>query len=246
MQDAARSVELLRALHGGSPRVLGEDFAGGAALSRAWIDAVDGARAIAVDLDRAALARADGSRVETHVLDVRDPRVASLGPCDVVHAGNFSLGELATHDELEQWCHAAHARLAPGGVVVCDVYGGESAWRRGALQRKRVLDDGAILHWTFEQREVDPLACRVVNTLSFRVVRTGEVVIDLADAFVYRWRLWSVPELRRALEHAGFRHAEVRTAIDADGRPGNVVGCGSNLATGFVAVVSARSGGVAR
>jgi hypothetical protein len=37
VQSPPDVVRMLRALHGGQPRVLGEDFCGTAALARAWI-----------------------------------------------------------------------------------------------------------------------------------------------------------------------------------------------------------------
>lgn len=220
VQDPERTVELLRALHGGDPRVLGEDFAGTAALSRAWVRAIEGGRAHATDLDPARLAHAPHPRVATHALDVRAPELARHGPCDVVHAGNFSLGELHARAELLGWARTARARLAPGGIVAADTYGGESAWRRGVLERRRFEPDGLEIRWLWEQRSANPLSAEVVNALSFRVLRAGDVVLDLPDAFVYRWRLWSAPELVDVLGEAGFRRAEVHTALDAGPRDG--------------------------
>lgn len=214
VQDPRRAVALLRALHGGAPRVLGEDFAGSAALSRAWVDAIAEGRAYAVDVDVGSLARAPHPRVDARVLDVRSPEVAALGPCDVVHAGNFSIGELSERAELVAWTRAARARLAPDGIVALDTYGGESAWRIGALERRRTEPDGREIRWTWEQRAADPRTARVVNALSFRVLREREVVVDLPDAFVYRWRLWSIPEIADALREAGFR--DVRAHVGDD------------------------------
>lgn len=216
VQDPRRAAELLRALHGGSPAVLGEDFAGSAALSRAWAELVPGGRAIAVDRNRASLAHAPHPRVATHVLDVRAPEVARLGPCDIVHAGNFSLGELHERAEVLGWARMARARLARGGIVAADTYGGESAWRVGALERRRVEPDGSEVRWLWEQRSADPRTAEVVNALSFRVLREGEVVLDLPDAFVYRWRLWSIPEIVDVLREAGFGAVEVRTRIEGE------------------------------
>src|SRR5690606_23679903 len=138
----------------------------------------------------------------------------------VVHAGNFSLGELHARAELLGWARTARARLAPGGIVAADTYGGESAWRRGVLERRRFERDGLEIRWLWEQRSANPLSAEVVNALSFRVLRAGDVVLDLPDAFVYRWRLWSAPELVDVLGEAGFRRAEVHTALDAGPRDG--------------------------
>ena len=210
------SAELLRDVHGASPRVLGEDFAGSGALSRAWVELVPDGRAFAVDRDARNLARAVHPRVEAHVLDVRSPEVRRLGPCDVVHAGNFSLGELHERAELVGWARASHSRLARGGIVAADTYGGESAWRVGSLERRRVLEDGREIRWVWDQRSADPRTAEVVNALSFRVLRAGVVVSEMPDAFVYRWRLWSVPELVDVLCEVGFVDVTVRTCLDGE------------------------------
>ena len=46
-QTPERDVALLRAIHGGTARVLGEDFAGTGALAHAWARTVRGGRSIA-------------------------------------------------------------------------------------------------------------------------------------------------------------------------------------------------------
>lgn len=240
VQDPERAVGLLRGLHGGAPRVLGEDFAGSAALSRAWVRAVDDGRAIAVDLDRASLERAPHPRVATHVLDARSAELARLGPCDVVHAGNFSLGELHARAELLRWARTARARLRPDGIVAADTYGGESAWRTGALERRRFEAGGVEIRWMWEQRRADALTGAVVNALSFRVLRGGEVVREFPDAFVYRWRLWSVPELVDAFGEAGFGRVYVHTRADPPGAEPVAVRGASAVEHAGVALVIGR------
>ncbi len=241
VQDPQRTVALLRRLHRGRPRVLGEDFAGSAALSRAWGEHVAGGRAFAVDLDAEALAFAPDPRVSTHALDVRDRAIGRLGPCDIVHAGNFSLGELRARRDLEAWARSTHERLAPRGIAVLDTYGGESAWRLGVLERRRIELDGEELRWSWEQRSADPLTGEVVDSLSFRVLRAGEVIVDLPDAFVYRWRLWSVPELVDVLRAAGFARCEVH--VDLPDAAGATSACsdGRALHAGCVALVVGRT-----
>ena len=210
VQDPRACAAFLRALHGGDPRVLGEDFCGSAALSRAWVEAVEGGRAIAVDVDREALARAGSDpRIEVVAGDVRRAIDPARHRADVVFAGNFSAGELPTRADLVAWLGTARARLAPGGICAVDTYAGAAAWRTGARERSRWLADGTRVRWLWEQRAADPATARVVDALHFRVERAGEVVVDLPDAFVYRWRLWSPPELADALREAGFAAVEV-------------------------------------
>ncbi len=209
---------LLRAIHGGKPAVLGEDFAGTAALSHLWVDASDDARAIAVDLDAQALHRRDGhARLEKHIGDVR-----TVGaPCDVLFVGNFSIGYLHTRGELVEYLRHARGRLNDSGVFVCDTYGGESAFVLGGVHRPHPLAGGRVCRYTWEQRSADPTTGMVTNVIHFRIERAGVIEHEIMDAFVYEWRLWSVPELRDAMAEAGFArtqvYAKLADAVDDEG-----------------------------
>jgi len=219
VQSPSRLVPLLRAIHGGEPRILGEDFAGTAAVSREWVARLAGAHAIAVDIDRDVLSRAgQHDRLRTVVADVREPTSEALAPADVIFAGNFSIGELATRRDLVEYLRRSRARLNEHGVLVCDTYGGASALRVGAVERSHFTPDGARIRYTWEQRRIDPFTARVENALHFRVERAGEIVQEITDAFVYRCRLWSVPEIRDALDEAGFTASEVRSQLVSEVR----------------------------
>jgi hypothetical protein len=128
------------------PRILHEDFAGSAAVSRAWIAASDQNIAVATDLDpvaldlaqrRAADAGLDTSRLLCRVADVRAAPTDSETSlrADAIFVGNFSIGELHSRDELLTYLQSARARLAPRGVFICDTYGGAAAFRTGLVHR---------------------------------------------------------------------------------------------------------------
>ncbi len=57
-QAPRETAGLLGAIHRNGAKVLGEDFCGTAAAAAAWVRAVEGGRAIAVDRDPEPLARA--------------------------------------------------------------------------------------------------------------------------------------------------------------------------------------------
>ncbi|MFG0305180.1 MAG: class I SAM-dependent methyltransferase [Phycisphaerales bacterium JB040] len=220
VQSVDHLAPLLRAIHGARPRILGEDFSGTAALSHAWVATDPEARAVATDLDDEALRKHPAhERVDTRLADVRD--VAD--PCDVLFVGNFSIGYLHTRAELVEYLRHARSRLSgtPGGVFVCDTYGGETAWTVGDVHRPHSLGGGWVCRYTWEQSEADPLTGMVVNRIHFRVERAGVIEQEILDAFVYRWRLWSVPELRDAMADAGFRttqvYAKLAEAVDDEG-----------------------------
>lgn len=249
VQSPAHLVPLLRAIPETPPRVLGEDFSGTAALSIAWAEHAAEHSAVAADLDAEALAHhPDHPRVKKVCADVMDVR----DPCDVLFVGNFSIGYWHTRADLLRYLRHAHARLArsasprspsdlrsaplpsaipaAGGVFVCDTYGGESAFVRGAVHRDHWLTGEHVLQghrgkrvrYTWEQRDADPLTGMVTDVLHFRVIDVDQTITEeFDDAFVYRWRLWSVPELRDAMLEAGFARTEVfakvADAVDTEG-----------------------------
>ncbi|MFG0327997.1 MAG: methyltransferase domain-containing protein [Phycisphaerales bacterium JB037] len=225
VQSPGALVPFLLGLHGGQPTRLGEDFCGSAALSAAWVASADARTAIGIDLDAPTIdhARARAARRLTSDqlarLDLRvgDVRTAPDDPRDLIFVGNFSIGEIHTRPELLGYLRSVRARLAPGGVFISDTYGGESAFVAGHVHRHHSARDpelGSVrIRYTWEQRSANPLTARVVNALHFRVERGGEILDELPDAFVYDWRLWSVPELDDLLREAGFASVEVHAKL---------------------------------
>lgn len=249
VQSVDHLAPLLRAIHGGSPRMLGEDFAGTAALSRRWCEAIDGGSAVAVDLDTDTLAKhPDAPGVTRLEADVRFANT----PADVLFVGNFSIGYLHTRGELIEYLRHARSRLTPGGVFVCDTYGGDSAFIPGAVHRPhpipKALDGvgGRICRYTWEQRDADPLTGMVTNAIHFRVDHCGDIVEEMLDAFVYEWRLWSVPELRDAMGEAGLARTDVYAGLaDAVDDEGNAyvtpVEDPDELDESFIVLVAGRA-----
>jgi len=258
VQNPAALTALLRAIHGGQPRVLGEDFSGTAALSRAWVQTVPGGSAVAVDHDPEPIARAQGiPGIRAIVGDVRTASEPGTDAVDLIWVGNFSIGELKTREELIVYLRHARLRLNEGGVFVCDTYGGESAFLTGDVHRHHALPSdvadrlgvprGSRIRYTWHQRHADPLTGLVENALHFRIEHAGVVEHELGDAFVYRWRLWSVPELRDAMLEAGFTrvdcYAQLPDAIDTEGnayaKP--ITDPASELEDSFIVCIAARA-----
>lgn len=214
VQSAEDSLRLVLDEHGGAPLTLAEHFAGSAALARAFVASRAERRAVAIDLDSHALSRARGiARLQTLIGDVREARHA---PVDIVHAGNFSLGYLHTRRELVDYLRGVRASLAPGGLFACDTYGGASAFCVGSSTRRIKLGDGVELTSLWERRAADLRTARVENVLGFRVTRRGDQLAHWPEAFVYRWRLWSLPELCDALDECGFSAPRVRTSTSPE------------------------------
>ena len=198
--------------------------------------------AICVDLDAQALDRltemldpALRPKLTTRNINVFDAH----DPVDILAALNFSLCEIHERERLVRYLRNAKERLNPGGIFVADLYGGADAMAIGESEEEHA--DG--LRYIWEQRAANPLTGRVVNAMHFHLP-TGET---LRDAFVYDWRLWSVPELRDAMADAGFYSSEVHNrlggAVDDEGALHTLpVTDPEELDETFVVYVVARTG----
>ena len=85
----------------------------------------------------------------------------------------------------------------------------------------------------------------LIMALHFQVERAGDIELRLPEAFVYRWRLWSVPELRDAMIEAGFSATDVydRTpdATDEEGNAYVLAASGdSDVEDSFIVCVAGR------
>ena len=214
VQSPATQAAFLRAVHGGAPLALREDFCARAAIARAWIELDPRASALGVDCDPLALGASADPRLELRLEDVTKSSGGEKR-FDVVHAGNFSLGYLPTRERLLHYLALSRRRLEPGGIFVADTFGGASAFRVGSSERERFLPDGRRVRCLWRRVAADPSRGTVVNTLSFSVDRDGEIELELPEAFEYRWRLWSLPELREACAEVGFGGFELFEQLDS-------------------------------
>lgn len=206
------------------PTRLKEDFAGTAAVAAHWVSLHGDMRALAVDAHGPTLRRAarrcaarlgprtvDLHCVQADVAAVTRPRV------DMVAALNFSTFVYHERSALLTYFRAARRALWPDGLLVIDAYGGPGAMRTG--EQRRTIRPAAghgiepfVYHW--EQRDHDPISGRVDCRIHFTLAG-GE---GMANAFRYRWRLWSLPELCELMRAAGFAEAEVWCDGCEDGR----------------------------
>ena len=243
VQNPGALVPLIHAIHGGSPKTLGEDFSGTGALSHAWVECSGAHHAVCVDLDRAAMTKhGDHPRIEKTAADVR----TIAAPCDALFVGNFSIGYFHTRAELVAYLGHTRSRLNGGGVFLCDTYGGETAYTIGGVHRPTPMGDGRVCRYTWEQRHADPLTGMVTDVIHFRIEDAGVITHEFDEAFVYEWRLWSVPELRDAMRDAGFEATEVYAklpeAVDDEGNAyiTPIEDAESELDESFIVLVAGR------
>lgn len=236
VQDPAMESAFVRAVHGGNPTTLGEDFCGPASVARAWCGLSPRHRAVAIDRDAGPLAHAR-ERAKEHdalaespigprlVLKRGDVLRVSATPSvmvDAIAAFNFAVCELHERRDLVRYLNGALRRLRPRGVLAADLYAGTEQFSVGTYRKSIRTPDG-VVKYSWEQRQADPFSARVVNAIHFELPPSGTVrgPTRLIDAFVYHWRLWSIAELRDAMHEAGFASTQVHTSygdgLDTEG-----------------------------
>lgn len=206
----------LDAAHGHKPRTLREDFAGPAGLAAQWAGQSPAHSSLAVDIDPEPLAHAPAAaRLRKKITDATRCRQKA----DVIALFNFAVGEIHDRAKLVAYFKCLRASLNPHGIAALDIYGGTNAFTPGSLStHARIPGSKAKVRYTWQQVHADPDSGMVENHLHFALGAK-----KWPSAFVYRWRLWTIPELRDALREAGFSSVETYDRLgDAVDQHGNL------------------------
>lgn len=195
-------------LRGRPAQVLREDFCGTANTACEWVRRGSSHQAIGVDLDGSvlewgrahnlsALNEEQQQRIELHRGDVISTRTRTP---DIVLAMNFSYFLLMERSLLRAYFSAIREQLADDGLFFLDAYGGYEAPM--VLEEERDCD-GFTYVW--EQAAFNPINSLMDCRIHFKFADGS----TMRDAFAYRWRLWTLPELREILQEAGFSASTV-------------------------------------
>ncbi len=206
--DVEFAIAAYREHFGRRPYVLREDFCGTAAISCAWVQAHRRNRAWGVDLDAEPLAWADahnlpalGRGERRRLRLVRgDVCSAHTEPADVVMAQNFSYFLFTRRRDLLRYFRAARRHLRDRGILLLDAYGGPESIRR-SLEETEYED----FSYVWDQDDFDPIQRLATCHIHFRFPDGSRI----RRAFSYRWRMYTIPEIREALQDAGFADTAV-------------------------------------
>ena len=208
-------------------RVFREDFCGTAILSCHHVKNHRENRAIGVDLHAPTLAwgqkhnvsqldddqRSRLQLIQANVLDVRRPKA------DLICALNFSYCVFKARADLRDYFVNAYKSLAPGGVLVLDSWGGSDTQTEQEEERE-VDEDGMQFTYVWDQHKFDPITYHATCRIHFLF----EDGTRMRNAFIYDWRLWTLPELRELMAEAGFRDLHVLwECTDSETQEGNGV-----------------------
>ncbi|MEA3641774.1 MAG: class I SAM-dependent methyltransferase [Lamprobacter sp.] len=206
-------------------RSLTEDFCGTAAVCREWILRHPEHCAVGVDKDPAVLAYARQHRlasmtadqqrrlrlINADVLEITTPQSApgleleaptSCAPVDLILAMNFSWWLITKRRDLRGYFMRVRERLVADGLFLLDAYGGYDAFR--VITEERSIEDDLepSFSYIWDQADYDPISGLMQCAIHFQFPDGSR----LENAFCYRWRLWTLPELREILTEAGFRN----------------------------------------
>ncbi|MCB0332226.1 MAG: class I SAM-dependent methyltransferase [Bdellovibrionales bacterium] len=218
-QQAHLFEKVYREKHGELPHALREDFCGTFLISSEWVKRSPKNTAVALDLDPEPLAY--GKR--THYAKLNPSQRKRLRvfeqnvlegnsfKADVIAACNFSFFTFKERATLIEYFRQAKKSLHPGGALVLEMAGGsgfidtpfhedrEVQYVRG----KHKGDPWFTYRWA--HRSYEPLTHHGLYTIGF-TMETGE---KYPDAFVYDWRVWTLPEVQECAQEAGFTDIRV-------------------------------------
>lgn len=195
-------------LNGSLPRTLREDFCGTYLISTEWVRFHGRNSAICLDLDPEPLAY--GTARAKRILDpdqrrrlhiLRQNVISRTQPkVDVLTACNFSFNIFKEWDTLVAYFKAARASIHRQGIFILEGAGGPGMIEE--IREKTVHKKGRKRWFTYiwDQKSFDPITHEALYSIHFELPGGKK----LKDSFVYDWRLWTIPELRKALEEAGF------------------------------------------
>lgn len=210
-------------IRGKTPLHFREDFCGTFAVSCAWVRSDSQRTAVAVDVcaealgwgrenNMASLSKEQQGRIT--VLE-DDARRTGTQVTDVLAVQNFSFWVFRKPAEVIEYLQAAHANLADDGVMVIDMMGGGDCYVDGMLHKTTIREGKDGFSYVWKQGSYNPINSEIRFSIGF-TFPDGSKLIDI---FKYRWRLWSIVEVREMLEAAGFSKSHVYWPIDEDVGP---------------------------
>lgn len=212
VQDTETEIDFLdkvwRERRGRYAKTIREDFCGTAQTSAEWVCRRPSNVAYSVDLDEEVVAwgktkiddRLTDEQKERLNIVIEDVRTVDTGIVDSVVAMNFSYFLFKTRAALRAYFEKVHADLTDGGMFVLDAYGGSDSFTE--MEEERDLD-GFTYVW--DQHFYNPINGDVINKIHFRFPDGTE----MTDAFIYEWRLWTLPEIQELLVESGFSDVTV-------------------------------------
>lgn len=203
---------------------LREDFCGTGHTSCEWVRRRKENVAIGLDLDAPTLKWGaennasklnDEQRSRLHMLksNVLTPPKAATN-VDAVLAMNFSWWIFTERATMLEYFRAVRRTLKKDGIFFMDIFGG---WETFKTLTERRRCKGFTYVW--EQAALNPIDNRATCKIHFDF-KKGPM---WKEAFIYHWRIWTLPDVSDLLVEAGFKKPVIYWEGDNDHGSGNGV-----------------------
>lgn len=223
VQDANQQVGIAEQVYKenfhSEPQVLKEDFCGTSWISCEWVTRGEHRESFGLDIDvealevgeylhRRHLAPEQRKRVKLMRQNVLQPTAKKA---DAVAACNFSYFIFQQRGELLDYFHAAYESLKSNGVFLLETAGGPGFVEAPYKEARSIKHSAGKkkgkkwFRYTWHQRSFDPQYRRGLYSIHFELANGKK----WKDAFVYDWRIWTIPEVRDVLLEVGFDDVQV-------------------------------------
>ena len=191
-------------------------------MSEVWVKWDEKSLALALDLDPEPLAYgkknhydpllADQKRrlvfKRKNVISVTSPKV------DIIGASNFSFYCIKERSELLRYFRCCLKSLGKKGILILEMAGGAGFVEKHRETKQVKKSKGNKFRYVWDQKSFDPVKRNGLYAIHFEFKNGSK----LKNAFVYDWRIWTIPEVQDALTEAGFKE----TCVYWDKSPNNV------------------------
>ena len=205
---------------------LREDFCGTANTACEWVMRDDSHQAVGVDLDMEVLEwgrvnklpQLDENQLGRIELLNEDVLQTRPGLADIILAMNFSYYLFMKRDDLRDYFANVLDGLVADGIFFLDAYGGYEAPMVLTESRDCQDEDGNDFTYIWDQATFNPIDSSMDCRIHFEFPDQSR----MDQAFSYRWRLWTLPEIRETLYEAGFTKVDIYwEGTDEENNEGN-------------------------
>jgi SAM-dependent methyltransferase len=127
---------------------------------------------------------------------------------DAILAMNFSYFIIQERNELRRYFEHARNTLKDDGILFLDCYGGYESYSECEDPREIEPEpESGVKPFTYvwDQHRYNPITGEMECRIHFEFPDKSK----MKNAFIYTWRMWTMPEIREILDEAGFKSATV-------------------------------------
>lgn len=208
-EDAEAYRDYYKIVTGKNAHTLREDFCGTFAFSVEWVKLHPQNKAVCLDIDPKPISY--GFKHHYPKLDIKQQRrikvlqqnvISKTTPTvDLTVANNFSFNIFHKEETLLQYFKSVHSSLNKNGAFILEMVGGPGFTEKGVETRNIRAKGIPPFTYYWDQQSYNPITTCGKWAIHFKYKNKKKI----KNAFIYDWRLWSIPEVRYTLKKAGFK-----------------------------------------